>query len=214
MLAMPVDFHERLSAALDSHEPQRVSQAGARDAAVLIPIVAEPEPTLLFTVRTETLSSHKGQISFPGGSIDLTDIDAAHAALRESEEEIGLAPEAVEVLGELDTFPTYVSGFVVTPVVGWLASPPRLKPNPAEVAEVLAVPIVALTDEIRSEPGFSHAGRTFPTEAWIWQERVIWGVTARILRSFLDLLAEAKLTAAPGPTTSWMGWPVPEGRVS
>lgn len=214
MSAMSLDFHERLSAALDSHEPQRVSQAGARDAAVLIPIAAEPEPTLLFTVRTETLSSHKGQISFPGGSIDDADDDAVAAALRETEEEIGLAPDAVEVLGELDGFPTYVSGFVVTPVVGWLASPPQLRPNPAEVTEVLAVPIAALTDEIRSEPGFSHAGRTFPTEAWIWEERVIWGVTARILRSFLDLLAEAKLTTAPGPTTSWTGWPVPEGRVS
>lgn len=214
MSAMSVDFHERLSGALGSHEPRRVSQADARDAAVLIPIVAEPEPTLLFTVRTETLSSHKGQISFPGGSIDPTDDDAADAALREAEEEIGLAPDAVEILGELDTFPTYVSGFVVTPVVGWLPEPPRLKPNPAEVAEVLAVPIVALTDEIRAEPGFSHAGQTFPTEAWIWEGRVIWGVTARILRSFLDLLAEAELGAAPGPTTSWTGWPVPEGRVS
>ncbi len=214
MKVMSLDFHERLSGALDSHEPQRVSQAGARDAAVLIPVVAEPEPTLLFTVRTETLRSHKGQVSFPGGSIDPTDNDAIAAALRETQEEIGLAPAAVEVLGELDTFPTYVSGYVVTPVVGWLGATPQLVPNPSEVAEVLAVPIGALTDNIRSEPGFSYSGRTFPTEAWIWEEHVIWGVTARILRSFLDLLGDAGLAVPPGPTVSWTGWPVPEGRVS
>ncbi|MDQ3963985.1 MAG: CoA pyrophosphatase [Actinomycetota bacterium] len=214
MSVMSLDFHDRLSAALDSHKPQRVTQAGARDAAVLIPIVAEPAPTLLFTVRTETLRSHQGQISFPGGSIDATDDGPVAAALRETQEEIGLAPDAVEVLGELDTFPTYVSGYVVTPVVGWLAAAPHLEPNPSEVAEVLAVPIDALTEDIRSEPGFNHSGQTFPTEAWIWEDRVIWGVTARILRSFLDLLGHAGLTAAPGPTTSWTGWPVPEGRVS
>ena len=210
---MSSEFRERLSAALESHEPQRVSVDDARDAAVLIPIVAEPEPTLLFTVRTETLSSHKGQISFPGGSIDPSDEDATAAALREAEEEIGLAPNSVEVLGELDSFPTYVSGYVVTPVVGWLSSPPELKPNPAEVAEVIAVPVSSLTEQIRAEPGFVHGGRSFPTEGWVWQERVIWGVTARILRSFLALMAEAGLADAPGPTTSWTGWPVPEGRV-
>lgn len=214
MVEMSQDFRARLAGALDSHEPQRVSVDDARDAAVLIPIVADPEPTLLFTIRADTLPSHKGQISFPGGSIDPSDDDATAAALREAEEEIGLASADVEVLGELDTFPTYVSGYVVTPVVGWVSSVPDLKPNPAEVAEVIAVPVSALTEEIRAEPGFMHEGQSFPTEAWIWEKRVIWGVTARILRSFLAVLAEAGLTDAPGPTTSWTGWPVPEGRVS
>ena len=211
---MSQDFRARLAAALASHEPQRVSVDDARDAAVLIPIVAEPEPTLLFTIRTETLSSHKGQISFPGGSIDPDDANAIAAALRETQEEIGLDPDSVEVLGELDSFPTYVSGYVVTPVVGWLTAQPELHINPAEVAEVIAVPIASLNEEIRAEPGFEHSGRNFPTEAWIWEERVIWGVTARIVRSFLELLASAGLTDAPGPTSSWTGWPVPEGRVS
>lgn len=214
MEAMSQDFRARLGAALASHQPQRVSVDDARDAAVLIPIVAEPEPTLLFTVRTEMLPSHKGQISFPGGSIDPEDGDAITAALREAEEEIGLASDAVEVLGELDSFPTYVSGYVVTPVVGWLATRPELKPNLAEVAEVIAVPVSGLTEDIRSEPGFVHEGQSFPTEAWIWEGRVIWGVTARILRSFLALVADAGLMDAPGPTTSWTGWPIPEGRVS
>jgi 8-oxo-dGTP pyrophosphatase MutT (NUDIX family) len=178
---------------------------GARDAAVLIPIIALPEPTMIFTVRTETLPSHKGQISFPGGSIDPADASPTAAALREAQEEIGLKPSDVEVLGALDSFHTFVSGYVVTPVVGWLAQPPQLRPNPAEVAEVLEVPVADLADEIRAEPGFTHNGRTFPTEAWIWNEHVIWGVTARILRAFLGRLAEAGLADPPGDTTT--PWP-------
>ena len=209
------DFRTRLAAMLARSDPARVQVDDARDAAILIPIVASPAPTLIFTVRTDTLSSHKGQISFPGGAIDPSDPSPVGAALRESQEEIGLDPSTVEVLGELDSFPTYVSGFVVHPVIGWVPEVPRLTPNPTEVAEVLHVPIAELNEDIRSEPGFSHHDRTYPTEAWVWNDHVIWGVTARIIRSFLSTLADAGLVAEPGPTTSWTGWPVPEnGRVS
>lgn len=204
------DFKNRLEKALATRSPARVSLDDARDAAVLIPIVATPEPTLIFTVRTETLSSHKGQISFPGGSIDEGDTDEIAAALREAQEEIGLDPTAVEVLGELDAFPTFVTGFVVTPVIGWLESEPVLEPNPEEVAAVLHVPLVQLNEEIRSEPGFLHRDRSYPTEAWVWNDNVIWGVTARIIRSFLDVVAAAGLAHPPGETTSWTGWPLPD----
>lgn len=200
---MTSDFEQRLSDALAKHRPHRPRVEGARSAAVLIPIVAVPEPSLLFTVRTETLPSHKGQISFPGGSIDGTDPSAEVAALRETQEELGLDPAAVRVLGELDSFPTFVSGYVVTPFVGWLQHRPALAPNPAEVASVLEVPVADLTEAIRSEAGFQHGERTYPTEAWIWRGHVIWGVTARIVRSFLALLADAGLAAPPGDTRSW-----------
>lgn len=201
------DFEERLASVLKAHPPHRVTIEGARHAAVLLPIVAEPEPTLIFTVRTETLPKHKGQISFPGGSIDDTDASAQDAALRETQEELGLEPSAVRVLGELDTTPTFVSGYVVSPFVGWLEEQPDLRPNPAEVAKVLEVPLDDLVDEIRREPGFEHSGRTYPTEAWVWNGHVIWGVTARIMRIFLALLGEAGLVAAPGDTNSWTGFP-------
>lgn len=196
------EFERALRGALAAHPPQHHSVEGSRAAAVLIPIVDDPEPSLIFTQRTENLRSHSGQISFPGGSIDDGE-SAADAALRESCEEIGLEPSLVRILGELDTFPTFVTGFTVTPFIGWIDEMPALSPNPAEVAEVLIVPIERLTDEIRSEAGFEHAGRTYPTEAWIWEDRVIWGVTARIVRNFLELLGEANLIEPPGETTSW-----------
>jgi 8-oxo-dGTP pyrophosphatase MutT (NUDIX family) len=205
------DAEERLVRVLKAHPPQRVRIEDARDAAILIPIIAVPEPTLIFTVRTDTVSSHKGQISFPGGSIDPEDPSALDAALRETTEEIGLDPSLVRVLGELDTMPTFVSGYVVSPFVGWLDGDPELDPNPGEVAEVLRVPIADMVDDIRQEAGFEHAGRSYPTEAWVWNDHVIWGVTARIIRTFLGLAAEAGLTDMPGETTSWSGWPTPVG---
>ncbi len=171
---------------------------------MLIPIVAKPEPTLLFTVRTETLPSHKGQISFPGGSLDFSDPTTEAAALRETREELGLDPSTVRILGELDTVLTYVSGYIVSPFVGWIDRPPSLSPNPAEVAEVLQIPLAQLTEELRADPGFSHGGRTYPTEAWIWRGSVIWGLTARLLRLFFDVLAEAGLAEAPeAPSEPW-----------
>ena len=175
---------------------------------MLIPIVAVPQPTLIFTIRTDTLPSHKGQIAFPGGSSDPGDTSSIETALRETHEEIGLDPAHVDVLGQLDTFPTFVSGFVVTPVVGWLQHEPELVPNPAEVATILHVPVRELTEDIRSEAGFSHQDKTYPTEAWIWQNNVIWGVTARIVRSFLWTLSRAGLADAPSETTSWTGFPL------
>lgn len=196
------DFEQKLRDALGAHAPQRQFAEGSRAAAVLIPIVAVPEPSLIFTQRTENLRSHSGQISFPGGSIDEGE-SAADAALRESCEEIGLDPTVVRMVGELDTFPTFVTGFTVTPFIGWIDQMPELSPNPAEVAEVLIVPVERLTDEIRSDAGFEHGGRTYPTEAWVWEDRVIWGVTARIVRNFLELLGEAGLIDPPAETTSW-----------
>ncbi len=199
------DFKRALNDALHLRPGRHVPLHGARAAAVLIPFVEAPDPYLLFTVRTQSVSSHKGQISFPGGSVDAADGSAQAAALREAREEIGLDPAAVEMLGELDSLHTFVSGFVVTPVVGWLSAPPELRLNPAEVSEVLEVPVGELTEEMRREPGFEHGGRTFPTEAWIWRDHAIWGVTARIVRILKYRLAEAGLSDPPGETAS--PWP-------
>lgn len=198
-------FKHTLAEAL-SVRRSRTYDVEGRDAAVLVPFVAG-DPSLILTVRSETLPTHQGQISFPGGSIDETDANVESAALREAQEEIGLDPARVEILGNLDATPTFVTGFVVTPVVGWLDEVPDLRPNPAEVSEVLTVPLHELTEEIRAEPGFVHGGRSFPTEAWIWNDHVIWGFTARILRELLQLLAGVGLVKEPGATASWTAWP-------
>ena len=201
---MTDSFKETLKADLQAHPGRHFSDEDARDAAVLIPIIGGDEPALIFTVRTDTLPSHKGQISFPGGSIDPGDESVEAAALRESFEEIGLNSHSVEVLGRLDSMHTFVSGYVVAPVIGWIEEPPELKPNEAEVAQILQIPLADLVEEIRSEPGVTHGGRTFPTEAWIWRDQVIWGVTARIVRTFLERLGEVGLGEAPGETaTPW-----------
>lgn len=204
---MPEDFRIRLTAALSVHEPQRADIPDARPAAVLIPLVADPHPTAVFTVRTDTVRSHKGQISFPGGAMDRDDVNLRETALRETQEEIGLDPVEVEVVGELDTFPTFVSGYVVTPFVGFLETLPPLRPNPAEVASILTVPLDDMNNEIRADPGFTHGEKTYPTEAWIWQGHVIWGVTARIVRELLSVLGEAGLVEPPDGDMSFWNFP-------
>jgi 8-oxo-dGTP pyrophosphatase MutT (NUDIX family) len=205
------ELEQQLRAAFDDHEPALVTMPEARAAAVLVPIYPGPEPTLIFTVRSESLSRHRGQISFPGGTIDDTDASPEEAAIREAHEEIGLDPASVRVVGRLDDTPTFVSGYVVSPVVAFVAGRPELTPNPAEVANVLEIPLEDLVDDIRREPGFSEAGRSYPTEAWVWNGHVIWGVTARLLRVLLMRLSAAGLTKTPGETTSWTHWPPPVG---
>jgi 8-oxo-dGTP pyrophosphatase MutT (NUDIX family) len=199
------DFRLRLGQALSARIPRRSEPSEERAAAVLIPVLEGPEPALLLTLRTETVSTHKGQISFPGGSLEQGE-SSEEAALREAHEEIGLDPSHVTVLGRLDQTPTFVSGYVITPVVGWVSSEHVLEPNPSEVAALILAPIAALTEEIRVEPGFVHDGFSYPTEAWVYDGHIIWGVTARLLRMFLGLLADAGLAAAPGETAS--PWPV------
>src|SRR5690242_12381260 len=121
-----------------------------REAAVLAPIFGYGgAPHLLFTVRSPDLSSHRGEISFPGGSRDPDDRSAEHTALRETEEELGLSRENVEILGSLPHVTAGGSGFLITPFVGWLGEGrPQLTPNPSEVAEVFDAPLAALVDPV------------------------------------------------------------------
>ena len=151
-------------------------------ASVLVPIVARPaEPTVLFTQRTAHLKKHSGQISFPGGRAEQTDASAEHTALRETWEEIGLAPERIELLGRLSDYHTR-TGFRVTPIVGIVIPPFDLNPDDNEVAEVFEVPLSFLLDERnlqRHSREFEGVQRHF--FAIPYEDRYIWGATAGML---------------------------------
>ena len=155
-----------------------------RAAAVLIPIVARPEgATVLLTRRADTLARHTGQIAFPGGRLDPGE-NAVQAALREADEEVALKPDAVRVLGLSDAYETG-TGFLVTPVIGWLDAPPVVTPSPAEVAEVFETPWDFLMDAANHRRDFYDMDEGLRRWFWAmpWGERYIWGVTAGILKA-------------------------------
>ncbi len=175
---------------------KRFSDRKIAHASVLIPIIQRDQPTVLLTERTHHLSTHSGQIAFPGGKADDEDEDAAATALREAHEEVGLESRHVEVLGKL---PVYVTGtaFIVTPIVALVHPGFTLTPNTHEVADVFEVPLAFLMDPAQ------HRRHAFEWESqrreWFsipYQdtlapgapERFIWGATAGMLRNFYRFL--------------------------
>ena len=166
---------------------------GSRPAGVLVPLFEKGgEAHVILTKRPETMPTHQGEISFPGGGLRPgVDASPRDAALREAEEEIGLPPEAVDVVAELDTLATVGSRFTITPFVGIIEDLPPLEPNPREVVKILEVPLSDLLDD-----------DAFHEEYWGSLDRAIsffelpgetvWGATARVLVAFL-----AHLTARP-----------------
>jgi 8-oxo-dGTP pyrophosphatase MutT (NUDIX family) len=157
-----------------------------RQAAVLVPIVDRDEPTVLFTQRNAHLPNHAGQISFPGGTIDATDASPVDAALRESEEEIGLERRFVEPLGYLDLYLSG-TGFRILPTVARVAADFRLELNPAEVDDAFEVPLAFLmAPENHQRHSREWKGMTRTYYAMPFGERYIWGVTAGILRNLYE----------------------------
>jgi 8-oxo-dGTP pyrophosphatase MutT (NUDIX family) len=151
-------------------------------AAVLVPLVNRPEGLqVLLTQRSADLPDHPGQISFPGGRVEPDDASLAAAALRESAEEIGLAPERVSILGQLSAYET-VTGYRVTPVVGWVEPPIDLAPDPVEVADVFEVPLAFLLEPANQLRHFRMLG-TIRRDYWAipYGEHYIWGATAAML---------------------------------
>ena len=171
---------------LDPAMWERAGVAATRPAAVLVPVVDRPQPSVILTMRTSELSSHAGQIAFPGGKIEAADSGPLAAALREAKEEIGLDARLVEPLGYLDVYLTF-SGFRILSVVARVEAGYALTLNASEVADAFEVPLDFLMGpenhqrHTRDWKGIQRQYYAMP-----YQERYIWGVTAGILRNLYE----------------------------
>ncbi|HEY7657314.1 MAG TPA: CoA pyrophosphatase [Burkholderiales bacterium] len=186
---------ERLAQPAPSPEPDDLHmialQEGTRvtEAAVLVPLVDRAgELQLLLTQRTAHLDDHAGQISFPGGRVEPGDASREETALRETAEEIGLAPQSVAVLGRLPDY-EIPSGFRITPIVGWVEPPFALNPDPFEVAAVFEAPLEHFLDAARYQRRqYRFRGRHRHYLAIPFEGRYIWGATAGMLYNLCRLL--------------------------
>jgi 8-oxo-dGTP pyrophosphatase MutT (NUDIX family) len=185
------EFREVLHGDHDLNPGMSPPSTALRPAAVLVPLVDHPgRMSVLLTQRTAHLSAHAGQISFPGGRIEEHDADSVAAALRETEEEVGLSRERVSVVGRLDNYVTG-TGFEITPIVGIVAPPFALAIDPFEVAEAFEVPLAFILDRrnhqrVERESG----GRRRSFFVLPFEGRNIWGATAGILVNLAEVLAD------------------------
>jgi 8-oxo-dGTP pyrophosphatase MutT (NUDIX family) len=182
------DTLERLRSHLLSRHRRSIVETGSRPAAVLVPIVSTDDgAALLCFERPTTVLEHRGEICFPGGSIDDEDADAIAAALRETREELGIDARAIEVVGLLDDVRTAASRYVITPVVGYLASRPMLSISEAEVARALYAPIDRCIERESRRLEQTSSGERFVYSYDIAGD-VIWGATARIIHALLEAM--------------------------
>jgi 8-oxo-dGTP pyrophosphatase MutT (NUDIX family) len=174
-------LREPLRSALAGREVRKVPLGARTSAAVLIPLFERDGEVRLWLVRRpETMRSHGGQVAFPGGKTDPGDPSSQETALREAEEELGIARATVDVLGALDDYVT-ITGFVVSPWVAWLPSDQAVVPNAAEVARAFAPPLRAF---LGPQQGIR------PWSGWTVDGELVWGATAAILRGFVAILAD------------------------
>jgi 8-oxo-dGTP pyrophosphatase MutT (NUDIX family) len=192
----PLD--ERLRRALDERPSRAGEMPPGRDAAVLIMLFErDGEPWMVFTKRTHQVQHHKGEISFPGGARDPEDDDIERTAVRETVEELGVDPSAINVVGRLDELPTFVTGYNVTPFVAVVPEQHSYRPSDAEIDEIIELPVDELARVGRRDV---IVRRGFEVETNIFETRghFIWGLTGAILRQFLDEVWSSLATETPG----------------
>ncbi|MCC5856870.1 MAG: CoA pyrophosphatase [Ectothiorhodospiraceae bacterium] len=192
-------FRQELATRLARHDASRPvapfdsPAESLRPAAVLLPLMAGNGGEglqVMLTRRSSELRAHAGQISFPGGRIDKADTGPVAAALREAEEEVGLPPQTVEVLGRMRPYQTG-TGYLIHPVVGLIEETVRLRRNPAEVDEIFFVPLAFFLNPDNHRPHtWEHQGRTYHLYAMPYRDYYIWGATAAILRDFYHVVSD------------------------
>jgi 8-oxo-dGTP pyrophosphatase MutT (NUDIX family) len=170
---------------------RRAGVTASKPAAVLVPIIDRPEPTVLLTQRTAELASHAGQVAFPGGKIDPADESPVAAALREATEEVGLSPTLIEPIGYLDLYLTF-SGFRILPTVARVKPEISLVLNPREVTEAFEVPLAfVMTPDNYQRKTRDWNGIPREYYAIPFENRHIWGITAGILRNLYERVLAA-----------------------
>lgn len=187
------DFKQRLKQTLAQRTIKRIVNHGRLSSSVLIPIFhKDGRYYILFTKRTQLVKHHKGEMSFPGGVFEEDDRTLVNTALRESCEEIGLAPADVEILGQLDDIATRTSNFIVSPFVAFIPPSYQFKLNPREAEALVEVPVTALLDRacIREEREVTASGQSSVSYVYQYGNTVITGATARILGQLLGILAQ------------------------
>jgi len=180
---------QKLKQALSQRQKVVNRDASLKPSAVLVPLfVKDGEYHLAFTRRTHRVRVHKGEISFPGGAREKGDKTLLDTALRECSEEIGLAADDVEILGELDDCPTIHSDYIISPFVGYVPQKYPFKLDQWEVAELITLPVSTLMDnDVASAEPVTIQGRTVNTYAYRFGSDLIWGASARILHQFLEV---------------------------
>ncbi len=183
-----MDLKEMIKAALSAHERVPMDP-GPVPSAVLIPVfLKNSEYHILFTKRTENLNHHRGEISFPGGVRHPEDEDSLRTALRETWEEVGILPGDVEILGVLDDFYS-IHDYLITPYVGMIPAGYDYRISTPEIARIIEVPLShLLKPEVFRVEDWTWKGRRHPVYFYSYLDDDIWGVTAAILKQFLDLV--------------------------
>lgn len=184
-------LHNLLSERLAGYAPRQLA-LDYPEAGVLVPVTDDRcHPEIVFTLRSANLNTHRGQVSFPGGKRDREDVSLADTALREAHEEIGLAPELVQVVAPLSQVMSR-HGILVTPYVGVIPESAPLTPNPAEIESIFRVPIEFFLEDRRERtdaiPFMNH---TFYVPCYRWERYQIWGLSAVVLVDFLNAVYDA-----------------------
>ncbi len=193
---------DQFESRLKDYVPWTLSQSIApeREAGVIMLLTDQPEPQVILTERAQKLSSHAGEVAFPGGKRDPEDVSVLNTALREAQEEIGINPEDVRILGSLSQILS-LHNLSVTPFVGIVPDQIALRPNPHEIQSIFKAPLSYLMDKdnLRMNDFVTRTGRTRYVPSWRYQEYEIWGLTAWVIAEFLNLCLDARIPTRPRP---------------